>query len=261
MTGRLSGGALGLLLATCWVAAIVAFAVSSGTLRGLGERVDRPANPDRPQHPRAQQHETAERAQRLAGDAANSVWRAARGPLLAALLLAGASLISRAVHRQRRLARMRRFEIRLGREDVASPYKREKLFDGWHGQLSVRWWQRLYRGQPSLALELHHGADATQRLVLSCPEDLARTFEGRLLETYPDVRLVELPGTPGWTGRVVRLKKRRLFIDRLQTVKDDEQALCESLTQTMARLAEPASVQLVLTPGPWLLHRVARSLL
>jgi hypothetical protein len=172
-----------------------------------------------------------------------------------------ANVASRSVQRRRRRQRLRRFELRLGREDVASPYKREKLFDAWHGQLIARWWERPCRGQLSVALEVHHGADATQRLVLACPDGCVEMLEGRLLETYPDVRLFELSGQPRWAGHIVRLKKRRLFIDRLQTVKDDEQALCESLVQTMASLGRPATVQLVLTPAPWLLHRLARALL
>jgi len=266
MIRRLTGAAVGVLLAACWVAAILAFAISTGTLDGLRERADRIAGSDRPPkqrppHARPGEPGALDRVEQLGRSAAATAWRTGRLVLLAALSLALASLTCRAVYRRRRLVAMRRFEIRLGREDVASPYKREKLFDGWHGQLAARWWQRLHSGQPSFALEVHHGADATQRLVLACPKDLRPVLEGRLLETYPDVRLVELPGTPTWARHLVRLKKRRLFIDRLQTVRDDEQALCESLVQAMATLGQPATVQLVLTPGPWLLHRFARWLL
>jgi hypothetical protein len=60
---------------------------------------------------------------------------------------------------------------------------------------------------------------------------------------------------------VIRLKKRGLFVARIQTVKDDEQALVESIITTMTRVGGPASVQLVLTPAPWLAHRLARRLL
>jgi hypothetical protein len=232
--GGLAGGAAGVALALCWVAAIAAVAVSGGNLHGLGEEV---------------------------GGGVQGAWPAIRLSLALCLVLTVAGIGWRTLQRRRRLSRTRRFEIRLGREDVASPYKREKLFDAWHGQLCARWWRRLLGGQPWLALEVHHGHDGTQRFALACPEGAERMLEGRLLETYPDVRLVELPGAPSWTAALVRLKKRRLFIDRLQTVKNDEQALCESLVQTMARLGEPATVQLVLTPAPWTWHRFSRSLL
>jgi hypothetical protein len=86
-------------------------------------------------------------------------------------------------------------------------------------------------------------------------------LEGRLAATYPDVRLARAEGVPLWARHVIRLKKRGLFVARIQTVKDDEQALVESIITTMTRVARPASVQLVLTPAPWLAHRLARRLL
>ena len=58
---------------------------------------------------------------------------------------------------------MRRFELQPSREDLATPYQREKLFDAWHGQLTPRWWTRIIAGAPSIALEVHQlrGGSAT----------------------------------------------------------------------------------------------------
>lgn len=262
MTGRLRRHAVGVAFASAWLALILAVAAGSGVLDQAGERIDVAweglRNPEG-----ERQHADDPMAAVVHGvsGALAGTWRAVRLPILLALLIGVGSVASRTAHRSRRAGQMRRFEIRLGREDLASPFKREKLFDAWHGQVSVRWWQRFVSGQPSLALELHHGRDGTQRLVLAAVGDSAQMLEGRLAETYPDVRLVPLPGAPDWAAWVVRLKKRRPFIERLQTLKNDEQTLIESLVSTMAAAREPSTVQLVLTPAPRACHRLARSLI
>lgn len=190
-----------------------------------------------------------------------SAWRAVRVPLLLFPLSVASITALRAVSRRRRLAGVRRFELRPSREDIATPYQREKLFDAWHGQLCPRWWARLLRGPPSIALEVHQLPGDRQILALAATEREAGMIEGRLSATYPDVSLKPITGGPAWGRYVTRLKKRRLFVARIQTVKDDEQALVESIVATMARVREPATVQLVLTPAPWLAHRLSRRLL
>lgn len=191
-----------------------------------------------------------------------AVWRAVRLPLLLICICVGVGLGTRGGLRRRRLKCVRRFELRPSREDLATPYQREKLFDAWHGQLSPRWWTRLVAGAPSVALELHQLPTKRQLLTLAVTTREARAIEGRLAATYPDVTLVPASGDPPPSGRhVIRLKKRHQFVARVQTVKDDEQALVESIVTTMARMEAPATVQLVLTPAPWFAHRLARHLL
>jgi protein involved in plasmid replication-relaxation len=196
-----------------------------------------------------------------ATSALGSAWRTIRLPLLLVGLGVASSAALRTVSRRRRLASIVRFEVRPSREDIATPYQREKLFDAWHGQLCPRWWTRLVRGPPSVALELHQVPAGQQVLMLAATAREARMIEGRLAATYPDVTLVPADGGPSWARHVIRLKKRRVFVARIQTVKDDEQALVESIVTTMASVSEPASVQLVLTPAPWLAHRLSRWLL
>jgi hypothetical protein len=193
--------------------------------------------------------------------AVRTAWWVFRLALLSTVLACGASIGLRAVARPRRQTRTGRFEIRLGREDLATPYQREKMFDAFYGQLAERWWVRLSLGQPSIALEVHHLPDATERFALAATPRHAAMLEGRLLATYPDVRLVPIKGAPTWSRKVIRLKKRRPFVDRIQTVKDDEQALIEPVVSTMARLGEPASVQILLTPAPRAAHALSRRLL
>jgi hypothetical protein len=188
-------------------------------------------------------------------------WQAIRLFLLLFVLGATSVVAVRASSRRRRLSATRRFELQPSREDLASPYQREKLFDAWHGQLTPRWWARLLAGAPSVALEVHQLRGGHQLLTVAATPNEARMLEGRLSATYPDVRLTRIEGVPVWARRVIRLKKRGLFVARIQTVKDDEQALVESIITTMTHLGEPASVQLVLTPAPWHAHRLARQLL
>jgi hypothetical protein len=190
-----------------------------------------------------------------------TTWLVFRLTVLSIVLCCGASIGLRGAARRRRLARTARFEIRLGREDLANPYQREKMFDAFYGQLAERWWVRLTLGQPSVALEVHHLPDGTERFALAATPRHAAMLEGRLLATYPDVRLVPIKGAPTWSRKVIRLKKRRPFVDRIQTVKDDEQALMESVVATMARLGGPATVQILLTPAPRLANDLSRRLL
>ncbi len=228
---------------------------------------DHPARGRTP--PESKRRQPGRRSSQSVGDelegAATSVlgsaWRALRLPLLLFMLSVASITALRARSRRRRLAGVRRFELRPSREDTATPYQREKLFDAWHGQLCPRWWERLLRGPPSIALEVHQLPDDRQALALAATQAEAAMIEGRLSATYPDVSLRPLTVGPTWGRCVTRLKKRRVFVARIQTVKDDEQALMDSIIATMARVAEPATVQLVLTPAPWLAHRLSRRLL
>jgi Replication-relaxation len=220
--------------------------------RGVGTR-GRPAapapKPDMPAH---------------LGNAVSSVleaaWRAVRIVLLSLACMILVAVAVRIVFRRRRLLATRRFELQPSREDLATPYQREKLFDAWHGQLAPRWWVRSITGAPSVALEIHQLRGGPQFLSLAATQRDARMLEGRLAATYPDARLIPANGSPRWARHVVRLKKRTLFVARIQTVKDDEQALVESIVTTMAHVGGPASVQVVLTPAPWSAHRFARRL-
>src|SRR5262249_18961867 len=127
--------------------------------------------------------------------------------------------------------------------------------------LCPHWWTRLVRGPPSVALEVHQLPEERQLLTLAAtPSDVA-VLEGPLSATYPDASLHPTSVEPSWHRHVIRLKKRRVFVARIQTVKDDEQLLVESIVATMARLGKPATVQLVLTPAPELAQRFSRYLL
>lgn len=228
---------------------------------GDGARIDAPdvRVPELPEQ--ARPAGLLARATNAVATAAAAVWRMLRGALAVLFVIAAVSAAARLRARRRRAGEVRRYELVLSREDQATPYQREKLFDAWHGQLVARWWERPLAGQQSVALEIHDLPTGRQALALAATEHAARALEGRLQATYPDVRLEQVDGQPAWSGHVIRLKKRKLFTQRIQTVKDDAHVLTESIVATMSALREPVTVQLVLTPAPWLVHRLSRALL
>jgi hypothetical protein len=198
-------------------------------------------------------------------DLVREVGARARGPARAAavMLLGGAALlvVSRLVHRHRRAGELATFELRLGRDDLANPYRVQEALEGIAGAISARWYERLWRGQDHFALEVHRLPDRSIRFTLAAPRRLVPAIAGPLEDLYPDVRLIEQHGRPGWAAAVVRLKKRRSYVLSLQTVRTYEHAFCESLVALLGSLQANTTVQLVLCPAPALIHRRARRLL
>jgi hypothetical protein len=182
---------------------------------------------------------------------------------LGAAALAGTGLlilISRARHRRRRMRTMERWELRLGRDDLANPYHVQEAFEGIAGAISVRWYERLWRGPEHLALEIHRLPDASIRFVLAAPRYLEPAISGPLEDLYPDVELQAADGAPDWVRTVVRLKKRASFVLSIQTTRNYEHAFSETLVALMAK-GGVLSVQLMLVPAPGFVHRRARALL
>jgi hypothetical protein len=170
-------------------------------------------------------------------------------------------LISRARHRRRRVRATQRWELRLGRDDVANPYHVQEAFEGIAGAIGVRWYERLWRGPEHLALEIHRLPDASIRFVLAAPRYLEPAISGPLEDLYPDVELQAADGAPDWAGTVVRLKKRASFVLSIQTTRNYEHAFSETLVALMAKGRGELSVQLMLVPAPGFVHRRARALL
>jgi hypothetical protein len=183
---------------------------------------------------------------------------------IAAALLAGLALlliVSRACHRRRRLRAMDRWELRLGRDDLANPYHVQEAFEGIAGAISVRWYERLWRGPEHLAVEIHRLPDASTRFVIAAPRYLEPSIRGPLEDLYPDVQLQGADGQPDWANCVIRLKKRASFVLSIQTTRNYEHAFCESLVALMDKTDRDLSVQLVLTPASGFVQRRARRLL
>lgn len=181
------------------------------------------------------------------------------------LALAGAAGVTIFANRNRWRRRRSRttatVELRLGRDDLANPYRVQEAFEGISGAISARWYDRLWRGQDHFALEIHRLADGGIRFTIAAPRHLLPAIRGPLEELYPDVALEPVGGRPPQFARVVRLKKQRLFVLSLQTTRDYEHSLVETLTSMMAAHEEPATVQLILAPASGRTHARARRLL
>jgi hypothetical protein len=189
------------------------------------------------------------------------VGTALRPVALMLLLLAGAIVVSRVLHRRARARATVRWELRLGRDDLANPYRVQEALEGIAGTISARWYERIWRGCDHFALEVHRLPDLSIRFTVAAPRVLAAVIRGPLEDLYPDVELIEVDGRPTWHDAVVRLKKRRQFVLSIQTTRNYEHAFSESLVALLSSHDHETTVQLVLTPAPAFVHRTARRLL
>ena len=250
LLGRMVACSLALLLA----ATIATWVASGDALRAFQVGAEQ-AHHDGSSDPLASFGQASERV----GDV---VWPPVRVALQVIYVAGAALLLSRTIARRRR--RIRRWWLLPGRSDEASPEQVRDLFEAWHQQLQSRWWRRIPFGQPSLALELHAGRDPQgeriARLVVACPEGLERTLEAPLRACYPDARLVEHDEPVAALARVVRLKKRYPFIQRLRTPARDDPSVIDALLTELSELRSDAVVQYVLTPAPALFDRLSRDM-
>jgi Replication-relaxation len=139
------------------------------------------------------------------------------------------------------------------------------MFGALHKRLLRRWWRRLLFGQPSLALEVHHTGGPAQSvwLALTCPAGHERILEAALQATYPNSRLRVCEQTVGVPPVVLRLKKHAEFIKRVKTpdrFERDSEPIVNRLLTVMGACAEPAFVQMTLTPTPALFEAFAKHL-
>ncbi len=135
------------------------------------------------------------------------------------------------------------------------------MFESLHKRLLRRWWRRLLSGQPSLALEVHHGTERSVWLAVSCPAGSESMVETALRTAYPNCRLRATPQRLGSPPVLLRLKKQAGFIKRvaeLDLFEQQREPPVNRLMTVMGACAEPAFVQLALTPAPLLLERYAK---
>lgn len=181
--------------------------------------------------------------------------------LVAAVALVAVVTVRRSVERLRRKRVMTSWELRLGRDDLANPYRVQEMFEGVAGAINARWYERLWRGCDHFAVEVHRLPDASIRFTIAAPGYLAPAIRGPLEDLYPDVELKECDGWPAWRSTIVRLKKREPFVLSIQTIRNYEHAFSESLVALLSAHGHQATVQLVLTPAPGFVDRRARKML
>lgn len=162
-------------------------------------------------------------------------------------------------------ARRSRVYVRLGieayRTDNTTAEGVIAMFESLHKRLLRRWWRRLLSGQPSLALEIHHDSQRSVWLAVSCPTGSESMVETALRTAYPNCRLRSAPQPLGTPPVVLRLKKQTGFIARVTALDRFEQQReppVNRLMMVMGACAEPAFLQLALTPAPVLFERYAK---
>ncbi len=200
-------------------------------------------------------------ADALAADAAQTVLGPLRLAAFGVLGLAGLVAINRGRWRYKRGRDVQTFQIVLGRDDLSRPFRVQEVMEGLAGALTVRWYERLWRGQPHVALEIHRGPTGAIEFTVAGAPGIEPVVRAALADLYPDVSLKPLRGRPSCTQTLSRLKKARTFVLSLQTTRDYEHAFSEALVTALDNTKGPTTVQLVITPSPRLLHRRSRALL
>lgn len=173
-------------------------------------------------------------------------------------------------------------ELRLGRDDQASPYEISKVFDGIAGALRPGIVRRPLTGPPTLALKIvSEGGARSVRFLVQAPPVYHASIAARLRATYPDTRLIPIDAAHAdpftlssiaspWAAvrallhrervspvavDMLRVKKARRWVWALATTKDYEHSLMESLVSVMHALTTPCVLELLLTPAPAVLER------
>lgn len=185
----------------------------------------------------------------------------ARAPAI--VLVAMAAFLGCVRLRARRSRTYVRFGIEVYRTDNTTAQGVIGMFESLHKRLLRRWWRRLLWGQPSLALEIHHGGRRSLWLAVCCPAGDESMVETALRTAYPNCRLRAVPEVLARPPVVLRLKKQRGFISRvavLDSFEHQREPPINRLTTVMAACAEPAFVQFALTPAPLLFERYAKHL-
>src|ERR1039457_682584 len=114
------------------------------------------------------------------------------------LLLALPVLIARLRARRQRAepGRVLCAELRLGRDDQASPYEISKVFDGIAGALRPGITRRPLTGPPTLTLRIvSEGGARSVRFLVQAPAIYHPAIAARLRATYPDTRLIPIAAT------------------------------------------------------------------
>jgi hypothetical protein len=188
----------------------------------------------------------------------------ARARVLAAPAAAGAlslALVRLAARKRRRYVRLR---IEIYRNDHAGAEALAAMFAALHKRVLRRWWRRLLLGQPSLSLEIHHAGDTPLHWIclgLTCPEGHERSIESALQTAYPNCRLRAFERRLGTPPVVLRLKKHAAFIERVKALDEltrRRDSPVDGLLTAIGACAEPAFVQLALTPTPALFEAYAK---
>lgn len=225
----------------------------------------------------------------LSGIGALGLWVAALWSTkigMACLALAGscaAALTLLRLHSRRR-RRYVRLAIGIYRTDRAGSEALVTMFETLHKRVLRRRWQRTLLGQPAVSLEVHysapngfrapagHGSGAGEPddrraesawFAICCERGAQRLVESALRAAYANSTLAPAKCLLGSPPAVLRLRKARPFVVRAKAIdrfEQEREPAVNRLLNVMGACAEPAFVQLALTPAPPSYERLARHL-
>jgi hypothetical protein len=198
---------------------------------------------------------------------ARAVWNWAPGGifptrLLAISILLLAALVTIARFRARRRREYVRMRVQTYRTDKASADAVVGMFEALHKRLLRRWWRRLFQGQPSVALEVHH-AGGTVWLAVTCPRGYEGMVQAALRTAYPNCRLAPEVQLIGFSPSVLRLKKHGEFIKRakvLDRFEHEREPRMNRLMTVLGASGSEAFVQVAMTPTPAFFEHHAKRL-
>ena len=203
--------------------------------------------------------------------------RSLRALLLMILITASSAVVVALRCRSRRRREYVRLRVEPYRTDTATAESLVTMFDALHKRLLRRWWRRLVLGQPSMSLEVHHtrareegvrveragGDSPAVWLAVTCPQGLEGMVEAALQSAYPNCRVRRCSQPVGVPPAVLRLKKQSEFIRRVKVLNRFEHERAPPMNRLMTVMgscAEPAFVQVSLTPAPASFERFAKYL-
>jgi DNA-binding XRE family transcriptional regulator len=194
---------------------------------------------------------------------------------LLAIGVATATTVDRRL-RNRLIRGYERYEIKLSMHDDAKPGDLEDMVEAIGAAVRKRYNDRVTDGQPFLALELWHRPSEVGMqwtLCLVCESHMARTLEGIIAGTYPDVRVGRefeqapqpIAASVGEPRYVMRFRKRRPFIHPLghpapaATQRQGKTTpLTEAIAMTQTALQVPSLVRFQIMPASEQLEDRAR---
>jgi hypothetical protein len=258
------------LLAVLLALALIGWLLDGGlgaALRGTGSQVaTRPAASSETSAARSGR-QAVESLPAVLSAEAGAVWSWAPDGVSPARLLAVAflllgALVAVARSRARRRREYVRLRVQTYRTDKASAEAVVGMFEALHKRLLRRWWRRLFQGQPSVALEVHH-ASGTVWLAVTCPRGDEEMVQAALRTAYPNCRLVRERQLVGSAPAVLRLKKHAEFIKRakvLDRFAHEREPAMNRLMTVLGASGGGGFVQVAMTPTPALFERHAKRL-
>lgn len=170
------------------------------------------------------------------------------------------AVLSRRRLKARRSRHYERYELHLSMHDEAKPRDLEDMVEAIGNIVRAFPEDRLHRGQPYIAFEMHYGPSDDGMewgLFIVCEPELVQALDGVICAAYPDVRVGRTlggaptpePGRLPIPGHVLRFRKSRSLVYAINSDSDEASSPpLEAIAQQQANVGVPSSVRIQLIP-------------